>query len=88
MLVKDLLVLSQALNEGVVNVLEHYFEMSRVDAESALNIYRNFCKQNDRIVEYLGVAKKLQNLLNIPIPNFKHVSQNTPLTHLRSVMQC
>ena len=53
---------------------EHYFEMSHVDAEEALAIYRHFCKQTERVVEFLGVAKKLQNLLNVPIPNLKHVS--------------
>ena len=47
--------------------------MSHVDAEEALRIYRNFCKQTERVVEFLGVAKKLQNLLNVPIPNLKHV---------------
>ncbi|TDL23980.1 ANTH-domain-containing protein [Rickenella mellea] len=72
MLVKDLLVLFQAVNEGVINVLEHYFEMSHVDAESALALYRHFCKQTERVVEYLGIAKKLQNLLNVSIPNLKH----------------
>ncbi|KAG6896531.1 hypothetical protein C0992_007665 [Termitomyces sp. T32_za158] len=72
MLVKDLLILFQAGNEGVINVLEHYFEMSHVDATEALGIYRNFCKQTERVVEFLGVAKKLQNLLNVPIPNLKH----------------
>jgi hypothetical protein len=93
MLVKDLLILFQAGNEGVINVLgfylplshsyidpdtglllEHYFEMSHVDASTALSIYRLFCKQTERVVEYLGVAKKLQNLLNVSIPNLKHVS--------------
>lgn len=54
--------------------LEHYFEMSHVDAEQALAIYRHFCKQTEHVVEYLAVAKKLQNLLNVPIPNLKHVS--------------
>ncbi|KAF9269064.1 ANTH-domain-containing protein [Marasmius fiardii PR-910] len=72
MLVKDLLILFQAGNEGVINVLEHYFEMSHVDAEEALSIYRHFCKQTEKVVEYLGVGKKLQNLLNVPIPNLKH----------------
>ncbi|KAF9499345.1 ANTH-domain-containing protein [Pleurotus eryngii] len=72
MLVKDLLILFQAGNEGVINVLEHYFEMSHIDAEEALAIYRHFCNQTERVVEYLGVAKKLQNLLNVPIPNLKH----------------
>jgi hypothetical protein len=91
MLVKDLLILFQAGNEGVINVLgvflnalfycrsksyvytEHYFEMSHVDAKEALAIYRHFCTQTERVVEFLGVAKKLQNLLNVPIPNLKHV---------------
>lgn len=53
--------------------VEHYFEMSHVDAEQALAIYRHFCKQTELVVEFLGVAKKLQNILNVPIPNLKHV---------------
>lgn len=72
MLVKDLLILFQACNEGVINVLEHYFEMSKHDAKDALSIYRHFSDQTERVMEYLGVAKKLQNLLNVPIPNLKH----------------
>lgn len=91
MLVKDLLILFQAGNEGVINVLglfihprvifllkeisEHYFEMSKIDAEQALSIYRHFCTQTERVVEYLSVAKKLQNLLNVPIPTLKHASR-------------
>ncbi|KAH9967533.1 ANTH domain-containing protein [Russula dissimulans] len=85
MLVKDLLILFQAVNEGVINVLEHYFEMSHVDAEQALAIYRHFCKQAEFAVEFLGVAKKLQNILNVPIPSLKHVlslkSRTRTLTH-------
>lgn len=54
--------------------IEHYFEMSKIDAKDALAIYRHFCKQTERVVEYLGVARKLQNLLNVPIPNLRHVS--------------
>ena len=92
MLVKDLLILFQACNEGVINVLgehvnqypvlhpdawlEHYFEMSKVDASEALRLYRHFCKQTERVVEFMGVAKKLQNLLSVPIPNLKHVSSS------------
>jgi hypothetical protein len=52
--------------------------MSHVDAEQALTIYRHFCKQAEHAVEYLGVAKKLQNLLNVPIPNLKHVGLHVP----------
>jgi hypothetical protein len=52
--------------------------MSHVDAEQALTIYRHFCKQAEHAVEYLGVAKKLQNLLNVPIPSLKHVGPHVP----------
>jgi hypothetical protein len=47
--------------------------MSHIDAEDALKIYRHFCSQTEKVVEFLGVARKLQNLLNVPIPNLKHV---------------
>jgi hypothetical protein len=56
-----------------LRLIEHYFEMSKIDAQEALSIYRHFCKETERVVEYLGVAKKLQNLLNVPIPNLRHV---------------
>ena len=72
LIVKDLLVLFQACNEGVINVLEHYFEMSHVDATSALQIYRHFCKQAERVLDYVSVARKMQNILNIPVPALRH----------------
>lgn len=90
LLVKDLLILFQAGNEGVINVLgtsslrvmmchsyslsEHYFEMSAVDAEQSLAIYKSFCTQTEGVVEYLSIARKLSNLLNVPVPNLRHVS--------------
>lgn len=71
-LVKDLLILFQAVNEGVINLLESYFEMSHVDATTALSLYRHFCAQTEGVLEYLTVARKLENILNVPIPNLKH----------------
>ncbi|KAJ9098130.1 hypothetical protein QFC21_004459 [Naganishia friedmannii] len=72
MLVKDLLVLVQAVNEGVVNLLEHYFEMAKTDAREALGIYKTFCKQNDKVVEYLDAARRLHHVVEVPVPNLKH----------------
>ena len=72
LLVKDLLILFTAVNEGVINVLEHYFEMSHVDATLALKIYKTFCRDTEKVVAYLGTAKRLYNVLNIPIPNIRH----------------
>ncbi|KAK4689447.1 hypothetical protein P7C73_g665, partial [Tremellales sp. Uapishka_1] len=72
MVVKDLLVLFQAGNEGVCNVLEHYFEMSKVDATESFDVYKSFIKQTDRVVDYLSIARKLHNIINVPVPNLKH----------------
>ena len=55
--------------------------MSHVDAQEALSIYRHFCKQTDLVVEYLGVARKLQNLLNVPVPSLKHVGSPPLLSY-------
>lgn len=72
MLIKDLLVLFQAGNEGVCNILEHYFEMSKSDATEAFEIYKSFIKQTDKIVDYLAYARRLSNILNVPVPSLKH----------------
>ena len=42
--------------------LEHYFEMSKVDANEALRVYLRSCNQAEKVAGFLGVAKKLQNL--------------------------
>lgn len=55
--------------------------MSKIDAKEALAIYRHFCNETEKVVEFLGVAKKLQNLLNVPIPNLRHVRSTTLLTY-------
>jgi hypothetical protein len=49
--------------------------MSHVDATTSLKIYKAFCKQTERVVTYLGVAKKMQNVLQVQVPNLKHVGR-------------
>jgi hypothetical protein len=61
--------------------LEHYFEMSAVDAEQSFAIYKSFCTQTEGVVEYLSIARKLSNLLNVPVPNLRHV--RNILSHTR-----
>ncbi|KAK9474659.1 ANTH domain-containing protein [Dipodascopsis tothii] len=72
LLVHDLLALHQAVNEAVINVLEHYFEMSKIDARRALQIYKRFVSQMDGTIEYLQVARKLESETRLMVPNIKH----------------
>ncbi|KAL7272183.1 hypothetical protein RUND412_005010 [Rhizina undulata] len=72
LLVMDLLVLFHVVNEGVINVLEHYFEMSRYDAQRALGIYKSFTKQTAEVVEYLQQARRVESATRLQIPNLKH----------------
>uniref|UniRef100_A0A1D1ZEY6 ENTH domain-containing protein C19F8.03c n=1 Tax=Anthurium amnicola TaxID=1678845 RepID=A0A1D1ZEY6_9ARAE len=72
LLVKDLLVMFRSVNEGVISVLDQYFEMSKIDAKEALQIYKTFVKQTEKVVDYLGAAKKIQDRLGVDIPNLRH----------------
>ncbi|KAI9725802.1 MAG: hypothetical protein M1828_002431 [Chrysothrix sp. TS-e1954] len=72
LLVMDLLVLFQVMNEGTINVLERYFEMSQPDAERALAIYKTFARQTDLVVRYLSLARQYEYSTRIEIPKIKH----------------
>jgi len=72
LLTMDLLELFKVMNEGTINVLEHYFEMSKVDAERALSIYKTFGRQTDLVVNYLSVARQYQAYTKLEVPKLKH----------------
>ncbi|EAW11348.1 ENTH domain protein [Aspergillus clavatus NRRL 1] len=80
LLTLDLLTLYSVMNEGTINVLEHYFEMSRPDSERALEIYKTFTTQTEEVVKFLGVARHFQSATRLEIPKLKHAS--TDLTRL------
>jgi hypothetical protein len=71
MMIKDMLVFFQAGNEGVCNILEHYFEMSKVDATESFDIYKGFIKQTDQVVNFLSTARRLPDV-SVLVPNLKH----------------
>jgi phosphatidylinositol-binding clathrin assembly protein len=68
----DLLELFKVMNEGTINVLEHYFEMSRPDAERALTIYKTFGRQTEQVVQYLGIARQYETSTRLEVPRLKH----------------
>lgn len=72
LLVHDLLSFFQVLNEGVINLLEHFFELSKPDAERGLEIYRAFTRLTSKCIAYLKVAKNLEYKTKLHVPNIKH----------------
>jgi phosphatidylinositol-binding clathrin assembly protein len=51
---------------------EHYFEMSRPDAERALNIYKTFGRLTDQVVQYLSLARQYEMSTRLEVPKLKH----------------
>ncbi|KAK4693823.1 hypothetical protein P7C71_g3645, partial [Lecanoromycetidae sp. Uapishka_2] len=51
---------------------EHYFEMSKFDAERALAIYKTFTRQTNNVVEFLSTARQYENATRLEIPKLKH----------------
>ncbi|KAI8389352.1 AP180 N-terminal homology domain-containing protein [Blakeslea trispora] len=72
MVIDDLLALFQAINESIVNLLEHYFEMNKENATKSLKIYRRFAEQTELTIDYLNEAKRYQQDLQMNIPAVKH----------------
>lgn len=60
------------MNEAVMNVLSHYFELSKPDAEYAIMIYKTFAKQTDQVVQYLSIARQYERVTKLEIPKIKH----------------
>lgn len=72
MTLKDLFAYYMGMNEGIINMLEHYFEMSKPDAERSLELYRRFCFQTENVHAFLNAAKRHSHYLRSSIPNLKH----------------
>lgn len=70
----DLLSLFSAMNEGTINVLEHYFTLSRADSLHALQLYRRFSAQTDAVVKFLRTARRYESQTCLQIPSLKHAS--------------
>ncbi|OAA62022.1 ANTH domain protein [Niveomyces insectorum RCEF 264] len=76
LLVLDLLALFQVLNQAMINILGHFFEMSKVDAQRAMKIYLNFTRQTDYVVQYLSVARQYEHHTRVEVPKLKHAPVN------------
>jgi len=80
MLTTDLISLYQSLNEGVLNILEHFFDLSKPDAERAFEIYEHFTKETKKVIEFLRTAKHLEKVTNLKVPTIKHAQTSLTMS--------
>ncbi|KAG7220103.1 hypothetical protein INR49_008997 [Caranx melampygus] len=59
LLFKDSIRLFAAYNEGVINMLEKYFDMKKNQCKEALEIYRTFLNRMTKLSEFLKVAERV-----------------------------
>ena len=57
LLFRDLIRLFACYNDGVINLLEKYFDMQKKSARDALDLYKKFLIRMDRVAEFLKVAE-------------------------------
>ncbi|XP_075878446.1 phosphatidylinositol-binding clathrin assembly protein-like isoform X2 [Nelusetta ayraudi] len=63
LLFKDSIRLFAAYNEGVINMLEKYFDMKKNQCKEALEIYKTFLSRMTKLSEFLKVAEAPSSLL-------------------------
>lgn len=70
LLVQDLLSLYNCLNEGIITLLESFFEFTRSDAQRTVQLYKEFVDLTDDVVKYLKTGKAV----GMKIPVIKHIT--------------
>ncbi|KAI4463869.1 clathrin assembly protein [Holotrichia oblita] len=59
LLFRDLIRLFACYNDGIINLLEKYFEMNKKQCREALDLYKKFLIRMDRVGEFLKVAENI-----------------------------
>jgi len=59
LLFRDLIRLFACYNDGIINLLEKYFDMNKKNCKDALDQYKKFLIRMDRVAEFLKVAENV-----------------------------
>ncbi|XP_055954432.1 phosphatidylinositol-binding clathrin assembly protein LAP isoform X8 [Patella vulgata] len=59
LLFKDLIRLFACYNDGIINLLEKYFDMNKKQCKEGLEIYKRFLVRMDKVSEFLRVAENV-----------------------------
>ncbi|KAM8899169.1 phosphatidylinositol binding clathrin assembly protein a isoform 9-T9 [Spinachia spinachia] len=86
LLFKDAIRLFAAYNEGIINLLEKYFDMRKVQCKEGLDIYKKFLTRMTRISEFLKVAEQV-GIDRGDIPDLSQFTVCTPSSLLDALEQ-
>ncbi|XP_013783639.1 phosphatidylinositol-binding clathrin assembly protein LAP-like isoform X1 [Limulus polyphemus] len=59
LLFRDLIRLFACYNDGIINLLEKFFDMNKKHCRDALDVYKKFLIRMDRVAEFLKVAENV-----------------------------
>lgn len=59
LLFRDLIRLFACYNDGIINLLEKFFDMNKKQCRDALDLYKKFLTRMDRVGEFLKVAENV-----------------------------
>ncbi|XP_055491866.1 clathrin coat assembly protein AP180 isoform X7 [Leucoraja erinacea] len=83
LLFKDLIKLFACYNDGIINLLEKYFEMKKGHCKEALDIYKKFLTRMTRVSEFLKVAEQV-GIDKGDIPDLSQVIHRRILADLKN----
>ncbi|XP_026458120.1 putative clathrin assembly protein At5g57200 isoform X1 [Papaver somniferum] len=67
-----------AVNDGIINLMDLYFDMTRHDAVKALNIYKRAGQQAEHLADFYEFCKGLDLARNFQFPTLRQVFLHLP----------
>ncbi|CAO3663856.1 hypothetical protein G6F70_007978 [Rhizopus microsporus] len=72
LIIEDIFNLFQAVNESIINILEHYFEMTKSDALTSIELYKTFSAETQSVTEFFNAARPYEGALEMKLPPLNH----------------
>lgn len=80
LVLKESFKLYRAINDGIINLVDKFFEMQRHDAVKALDIYKRAGQQAERLSDFYEVCKGMDLARSFQFPTLEQPPQSFLLT--------
>lgn len=88
LLFRDLIRLFACYNDGIINLLEKYFDMNKKQCKDALDLYKRFLVRMDKVGEFLKVAEVSHSFSTELVSISTTVSNASVLFFLLLIAEC